>query len=65
MKTLVTIVAIAILLIGLVLLGLSDTRISIADTTVPNNALASRISEASNSSARATITIMMYTLPNE
>lgn len=65
MKRLVTVVTPAILLVGLVLFGLSDTRISIADTTVPNNEVTSSVSKASNSSARATITIMMYTLPNE
>ena len=37
MKRLATVVTLAILLIGLVLLGLSDTRISFADTSVPDN----------------------------
>ena len=41
MKRLVTIVTIAILLVGSVLLGLSDTRISIADTSIPDNEVAS------------------------
>jgi len=55
----------AILLAGLVLFGLSDTRISIADTGVPDNEVASSISKASNSSSRATITTTVYTLPSE
>ena len=49
----------AILLVGLVLLGLSDTDISIADTSIPENNGTNRITEASNSSASATITITM------
>ena len=40
-KVMVTIVTIAILLVGSVLLGLSDTRISIADTSIPDNEVAS------------------------
>jgi len=59
-KRLVTVVTLAILLVGLVLLGLSDTRISIADTSIPENYGTSSITKASNSSASATITITMY-----
>lgn len=55
----------AIILTGLVLFGLSDTSISIADTGVPNSEATSSVSKASNSSASATITITMYTMPNE
>ena len=65
MKRLVTIVTIAVLLVGLVLLGLSDTRITIADTSVPNNEVTSGVSKASNSSASATITITMYAVDDE
>ena len=65
MKRLVTIVAFAIILAGLVLFGLSDTSISIADTDVPNNETTSSLSKASNSSASATITITMYAVDNE
>ena len=65
MKRLVTIIATAILLIGLVLLGSSDTRISIADTRVPDDEVTSSISKANNSSASATITITMYTSLDE
>ena len=59
------VIILASLLVGLVLLGLSDTRISIADTTVPNDGVASRVSKASNSSTSATITITMYATPHE
>ena len=65
MKRLVTVVTTAILLIGLVLLGLSDTPISVGDTSIRDNELAMSISKASNSSASATITITMYTLLDE
>lgn len=54
-----------ILLTALVLFGLSDTSISIADTGVPDNEATGSISKASNSSASDTITIMIYTLPSE
>ena len=62
MKRLVTVVTLAILLVGLVLLGLSDTDISVADTVVPNNEATSSIG---NSSASATITITMTGVLNE
>jgi hypothetical protein len=55
-------VTLVVLLLGLILFGLSDNAISIADTSVPNNEVASSISKASNSSASATITITMYTV---
>jgi len=62
-KRLVTIFTIAILLVGLVLLGLSDTAISSDDTASPNNEVATTISRANNSSASATIT--MYAVADE
>ena len=65
MKRLVIIVAIATLLVGLVLLGLNDTNISLADTSVYDIATYIRQPEASNSSASATITITMYTVVDE
>ena len=65
MKRLVTIVAPAILLIGLLLLGLSDTATSIADTSVPENEGTSNVTKARNSSATATITITMTGVLNQ
>ena len=58
-KRLVAVVTPAILMVGLVLLGLSDTGISIADTSVPDNEAASSVNKAGNSSASAAITITM------
>jgi hypothetical protein len=56
--------SLAIILAGLVLFGLSDTVISIADTaSIPDNEVTS--SEADNSSATATITITMYAMAND
>ena len=52
MKRLVTIVAIAILLVGLVLLGISDTRIAVADASITDDQLTNSISKVSNSSGR-------------
>ena len=65
MKRLVTVVTLAILLIGSVLLGLNDTDISIADTSVYDIETYIRQPEASNSSAIATITITMYTVADD
>ena len=65
MKRLVTVVTPAILLVVSVLFGLSDTDISIADTSVPDNEVISSISKASNSSASATITTTMYAVADE
>ena len=55
----------AILVVGLVLYGLSDTAFSTADTSVPNNEVTSNISKADNSSASAAITITMYAVAGE
>ena len=65
MKRLVTIVILALLLAGLVLLGLSDTHIAVADTNVYYIETTIGQNEASNSSASATITITMYTGDDE
>ena len=57
------IVILAVLLAGLGLLGLNDTDIAIADTSIPDNEVTSSVS--SDSSATATITITMYTVADE
>jgi len=64
-KRLVFFVTSAIILVGLILFGLSDTVISIADSGIPDNEITSSVGKASNSSAGATITITMTTAPNE
>ena len=56
---------VVILLTALVLFGLSDTSISIADTGVPDNEVTGSVSKASNSSSSATITITMYAVADE
>jgi len=50
---------IVVLLAGVVLFGLSDTAISIADTSIPDDEITTSQTEASNSSASAAITITM------
>ena len=67
MKSLSVLGILAIVVIGLAPFGLSDTVISIADTSVPNNEVTSseREVDASNSSATATITITMTTATHE
>jgi hypothetical protein len=64
-KRLVTIVTLAVLLIGLVLLGSGDKDISVADTSITDNEVAGSVSKASNSSASAAITITMTGISNE
>ena len=65
MKRLVTIIATAILIVGLALSGLNDIRIAIADTGIPDNELTTSQTQASNSSAGATITITMTGILDE
>jgi len=56
-KRLLTIVTLAILLVGLILFSLNDNDISVAYTCASNSEVAS--SRTDNSSATATITITM------
>jgi hypothetical protein len=60
-KRLVTIVTPAILPVGLVLFGLTDLNISVADSDIRDNRITTSQTKASNSSASAAITITMYT----
>ena len=55
MKRLVTIVTLAILPVGVALIGLGDTHISIADTSIPDNKITTGQTKASNSSVIAMI----------
>ena len=64
-KRLVISVTLTVILLGLILFGLSDTAISIVDTSTPDDEVAGSVSKARNSSASATIVITMYTVPNE
>ncbi len=65
MKRLVTIVVLTILIVGLALSGLNDTRIAVADTSVYDIETTIRQPEASNSSASTTITITMYAVADD
>ena len=51
--------------VGLLVSGLSDALISVADPGVPNSEATSSISKSGNSSASATITITMYGVTDE
>ena len=62
-KRLVTVVTLAILPVGLVLLGLSDTDISVAGSNIPDNEVT--FNGANNASATTTITITMTGVLNE
>lgn len=65
MNRLVTVVTLAILLIGLVLIGLRDTDISVADSSIHDNEVTSSVNKVSNSSASATIMITMTGVLNK
>jgi hypothetical protein len=58
-------VIITVILVGLILLGLTDRDISVADTSAPDNEVTSGISKANNSSASAMIPITMHTEADE
>ena len=64
MERLVVIAALVVLLGSLLLLNINDTKVSIADSSIPDDEVAS--SEVNNAdSASATITITMYTGDDE
>ena len=66
MKRLIVLVTLLVILAGLVLSGISDTSISIADTNILDNKVSSGLSEADGSdSASATVTITMYAVADE
>jgi len=65
-KRLAVLIALAVLLGGLVLLGSSDTVISIADTDIPDHEVTGSINTTDNSDSSSTsIVITMYTLPDK
>ena len=63
-KRLVALAILVIILTGLILFGLSDTVISIADTSVPDSKVAAKANKAYDSDS-ASATITMYALPDE
>jgi hydrogenase/urease accessory protein HupE len=62
-KRLATVVTLAILLVGLILSGLTDLNISVADTSVPDNKITTGHAEASDSSTTA-MTVIAWTTPS-
>jgi hypothetical protein len=64
-KRLVTVVTLAVLLVGLILFGLTDLNISVADTSIPDNKITTSQTKASNSSAIALIMIAWTTPSGE
>ena len=65
MKGLVIVISLAILLVGVALIGLGDTHISVADTSIPDNKITTSQTEARNSSAIAIIMIAWTTASDE
>jgi hypothetical protein len=56
-KRLVTVVTLIILLVGLILFDLTDLNISISDTSIPNNEVASTLNKTINYSESGVIMI--------
>ena len=68
MKRLIILFALVMLVMILARLPASavpDTSVSLADTNIPHNEITTNQTEASNSSASATITITMYAMADE
>lgn len=55
--------SLVMVLIGLLLLGISDSTASVAGTSIPDNEVTNNVSETADS-ASATIRISMYALPD-
>jgi len=64
-RSLLFLVALAVILLGLPLSTISDSSAPLADTSIPDNEITTSQTEASNSSATATIMITMYALADE
>jgi hypothetical protein len=62
-KRLVTIVTLAILLLGVTSIGLDDTHVSISDTLIPDNKITTSQTEARNSCAVA-MTMIARIIPS-
>lgn len=65
MKKLIPLIALIVILASLPVLVVSDTGASVSDSNIPDNELTTSRTEASNSSASATITITMTGILNE
>lgn len=62
-KKLIVLGTLVAVLAGLLLSNITDTSASIADSSIPDNEVASNQSKADNSCASASITITMTTAP--
>jgi len=60
-KRLIPLIAVVLILAGLPVLVVSDTGASPTDSDIPDSEITTSQTEASNSSASATITITMHT----
>ena len=65
MKRLILLTTLVVIIAGLSVLAVSDTGASPTDSDIPDNELTTSQTEASNSSASATITITMYAVADE
>jgi len=65
LKRLILLIALLVMLAGLSTSAASDTSASLGDSNIPDNEITTSQTEASNSSASATIMITMYAMPNE
>jgi hypothetical protein len=65
MKKLIPLIILILILAGLTVVVASDTSALLADSNIPDNKLTTSQTEASNSTASATITITMYTRDDE
>ena len=65
MKRLILLIVLVVILASVPVLVVSDTGASLADSNIPDNEVTASQTEASNSSASATITITMYTVADE
>ena len=63
LKRLILLIALVVILASLPVSVVSDT--SLADSNIPGNKISTGQTEASNSSASATITITMYAVADE
>ena len=65
MRKLAVLVAIVAILAGLPLSGISDSKVSVADTSVPDNEVTSTVNQTDSATATITITMRTPPLPDE
>jgi len=62
---LIALVVLVVILAGSSASAVSDIRVSLVDSNIPDNKITTSQTEAGNSSASATITITMYAVADE